>query len=201
LSAPSVANPEQGRSDMSPQRLYKSIYDIAKTINSSLEPSKVLAAIAEQVSNAMNAKGCFIRLLDARGEMLLPGAYFGLSDRYAEKGPVQVEKSRLDQQVLEGKIVTITDVRKDDRFQYPAEAEAEGLVSLVVVPLTAGSERVVGVLRVYSDSERQFDSEELDFLSCIANLSGLALENARMYKALKRASELANEFNYRVFED
>ncbi len=186
---------------MSPQRLYKSIYDIAKTINSSLEPSKVLAAIAEQVSNAMNAKGCFIRLLDARGEMLLPGAYFGLSDRYAEKGPVQVEKSRLDQQVLEGKIVTITDVRKDDRFQYPAEAEAEGLVSLVVVPLTAGSERVVGVLRVYSDSERQFDSEELDFLSCIANLSGLALENARMYKALKRASELANEFNYRVFED
>lgn len=196
-----ISNHEQGRSDMSQQRLYKSIYEIARTINSSLEPSKVLAAIAEQVANAMDAKGCFIRILDPREEMLLPGAYHGLSERYAQKGPVQVGKSRLDQEVLAGKIVTINDVRSDDRFQYPAEADAEGLVSLVVVPLTAGGEQVVGVLRVYSAAEREFNSEELDFLSCIANLSGLALENARMYKALKRASQLANEFNYRIFED
>ncbi len=185
---------------MSPQRLYKSIYEIAKTINSSLEPSKVLSHIAEQVTQAMDAKGCFIRMLDARQEVLLPGASYGLSERYEQKGPVSVEKSRLDQDVLKGQIVTIEDVRSDDRFQYGKEASEEGLVSLVVVPLRA-ADKVVGVLRVYSGAPRSFDEEELDFLSCIANLSGIALENARMFKALKRASELANEFNYRVFED
>ncbi len=186
---------------MSTQRLYKTIYHLAKVINSSLDPAKVLNGIAEQVALAMEAKGCFIRLLDTNTDMLLPSASYGLSERYAQKGPVQVAKSRLDQEVLKGETVMIADVTKDDRFQYPAQAAEEGLVSLVVVPLTSGSDKVVGVLRVYSGSPRTFSQEELDFLSCIANLSGLALENARMFQALKRASDLAKEFHYRTFED
>lgn len=186
---------------MKQQRLYKAIYDVAKVINSSLEPSEVLSNIAEQVTATMDAKGCFIRVLDKIGEQLLPGAHYGLSERYAQKGPVSVSKSRLDQEVLKGASVCIADVSKDERFQYPEEALKEGLVSLVVVPLEARGERVVGVLRVYSDAPREFTEEEMEFLTCIANLSGIALENARIYNALKRASELANEFNYRVFED
>ncbi len=182
------------------QRLYKTIYNLAKTVNSSLEPAEVLAAITREVTQAMDAKGCFIRVLDARGTMLEPGGYFGLSDRYARKGPVEVEKSRLDQEVLKGRDVIIADVREDDRFQYSDEAGAEGLVSLAVVPLSA-RDRILGVLRVYSGESRSFSEEEMDFLRCIADLSGLALENARVYRALKRASELADEFNYRVFED
>jgi GAF domain-containing protein len=186
---------------MSNQRLYKTIYHLAKVINSSLDPATVLNGIAEQVSLAMEAKGCFIRLLDNTEQNLQPSAYYGLSDRYAQKGPVQVANSRLDQEVLKGQTVKIADVTKDDRFQYPAEAAEEGLVSLVVVPLTAGSDKVVGVLRVYSGSPREFSREELDFLNCISNLSGMALENARMFQALKRASDLAKEFHYRTFED
>lgn len=182
------------------QRLYKTIYNLARTVNSSLEPSEVMAAIAKEVTQAMDAKGCFIRVFDAHETVLEPGGYYGLSDRYAQKGPVKVEKSRLDQEVLKGLTVTIDDVRDDARFQYPEEAREEGIVSLVVVPLNA-RDKVLGVLRVYSGETRVFNEEEMDFLRCIANLSGLALENARMYKALKRASELADQFNYRVFED
>lgn len=186
---------------MSSQRLYKTIYTIAKSINSSLEPSRILADIAEHVTKAISAKGCFIRLLDARGEMLLPGASYGLSQRYALKGPVQVDKSHLDQEVLEGKPVRIEDVRTDSRFQYRDEAAAEGLVSLVVLPLSARGGKVIGVLRVYSDEVRSFTEDEMDFLACIANLSGIALENARMYEALKRESRLAEEYIYRVDEN
>ncbi|BBD07768.1 GAF domain-containing protein [Desulfovibrio ferrophilus] len=186
---------------MSNQRLYKSIYTIASVINSSLNPKKVLASIAEQVTQAMDAKGCFIRLLDPSGEILLPDASYGLSERYAQKGPVQVAKSLLDQDVLRGDAVLIPDVRTDQRFQYGNEAAEEGLVSLVVVPLTARGDKVVGVLRVYSGEPREFSAEEQEFLGCIANLSGIALENARMFHALKRASELAEAYNYQTFDD
>ncbi|MBU1001367.1 MAG: GAF domain-containing protein [Proteobacteria bacterium] len=186
---------------MSNQRLYKTIYTIASVINSSLNPKKVLSSIAEQVTGAMDAKGCFIRLLDATGEILLPDASYGLSKRYAQKGPVNVAKSLLDQDVLRGEAVFIPDVRTDKRFQYGAEAAEEGLVSLVVVPLTARGAKVIGVLRVYSGKPREFDAEEKEFLACIANLSGIALENARMFHALKRASELAEAYNYQTFED
>lgn len=186
---------------MGSERLYKTIYELARVINLSLKPEEVLQRIVEQVTESMDAKGCFIRMLDNEGKTLLPSAYYGLSDRYAEKGPVEVAKSKLDAEVLEGNVVQIADVRSDDRFQYPGEAEKEGLVSMVVVPLTKGGRRVIGAVRVYSEREREFTQEELDFLSCIANLSGLAIENARMFHALKTASELAEAYTYQVFED
>lgn len=186
---------------MSSERLYKTIYGIAKVINSSLDPSKVNAGIAEEAARAMEAKGCFIRVLDRTGNILRPDAYYGLSERYAQKGPVEVEKSLLDQDVLRGEIVTIPDVRTDNRFQYGEEAAKEGLVSLLVVPLTARGGKVVGVLRIYSGEPREFTTDELDFLTCIANLSGIAMENARMYQALKRTSELAEAYVYQTFDD
>ncbi|WP_291329093.1 GAF domain-containing protein [Desulfovibrio sp. UCD-KL4C] len=183
---------------MGKTRLYKAIYEITRAINSSLQPKKVLSQIAEKVATEMELKGCFIRLLDRSGEILLADASYGLSERYEKKGPVEVSKSRIDQEVLKGAILSIADVRNDDRFQYPEEAAQEGLVSLVVLPLTARGEKVVGVLRVYSAEKRDFSEDELDFLKCVADLSGLALENARMFHALKRASELANDYIYRV---
>ncbi|UZP67305.1 GAF domain-containing protein [Desulfovibrio mangrovi] len=186
---------------MESKELYKTIYKIAKVVNSSLEPKVVLGQIVEQVTRTMGARGCFIRLLNRNGTLLKPDAYYGLSERYAQKGPVEVGKSKLDQEVLAGKAIYIEDVRNDGRFQYPQQASEEGLVSLVVVPLIAHGNKVIGVLRVYSGETRKFTEEELEFLSCIANLCGIALENARMYTALKRASELANAYVYQVFED
>lgn len=181
--------------------LYKIIYEVARIINLSLKPREVLNKIAEETAKGMNAKGCFIRVLSQDGKTLEPGAYHGLSDRYAKKGPVEVEKSKLDRDVLRGEIVTINDVRSDSRFQYPEQAAEEGLCSLVVAPLSIGGGKVIGSIRVYSAEERAFDDNELDFLRCIADLSGLALENARMYTALKRAQELADAYTYQVFED
>ena len=186
---------------MASRRLYKTIYEVARIINLSFKPGEVMSRIAEATATAMKAKGCFIRVLSADGNTLTPGAHFGLSERYAQKGPVEVSKSKLDQEVLKGDIVTIADVRKDKRFQYPEEAAKEGLCSLMVAPLSVGGGRVIGSIRVYSAEERTFDEEELNFLRCIADLSGLALENARMFAALKRAQQLADEYTYQIFED
>lgn len=186
---------------MASRSLYKTIYDVARIINLSLDPAEVMAKITEATTTGMQAKGCFIRTLSRDGKTLKPGAHYGLSERYAQKGPVEVEKSKLDQDVLKGEIVTIADVRNDDRFQYPKEAEAEGLCSLVVAPLTVGGGKVIGSIRVYSAEPREFSDEELDFLRCIADLSGLAFENARMFAALRRYQELADEYTYQIFED
>jgi len=186
---------------MALERMYKVIYEVARIINLSLRPSEVLNQIAKQTAHALDAKGCFIRVLSRDKNTLDPGAHFGLSDRYAQKGPVEVSKSKLDQDVLKGEIVTINDVRSDDRFQYSEEASQEGLVSLVVAPLSVGGDKIIGSIRIYSAEERTFTQDELDFLRCIADLSGLALENARMFAALKRAQQLADEYTYQIFED
>jgi signal transduction protein with GAF and PtsI domain len=178
---------------------YKTLYEVAKGINSSLDPMVVLGAIVEQVAKALSAKACSIRLLDRQGKMLLSSASYGLSKGYLRKGPVEVVKSGLDQAVLAGKVVQIKDAGNDPRFQYPDAAREEGIASLVVLPLTVEG-RSIGVLRVYSDKERAFDAEEVDFATAIANLSAIAIENARLHQALKTDYELLTAYDYTFHE-
>jgi len=61
--------------------------------------------------------------------------------------------------------------------------------------------RPIGVLRVYTGERRAFDAEEIGFLQAIANISAIAIENARMHQTLKRQMELINAYDYQVFED
>lgn len=107
------------------QKRYEIIYEVSRTVNSSLDPSEVLSRIAEQVTRAMGGKGCFIRLLDRSGQVLKPAAYYGLSERYAKKGVVEVAKSGLDREAFAGNVVQIADVSTDSRFQYGQEASKE----------------------------------------------------------------------------
>ncbi|MHC1711216.1 MAG: GAF domain-containing protein [Solidesulfovibrio sp.] len=178
---------------------YRTLYEVAKCINSSLEPAIVLTSIVEQVAKALGAKACSIRLLDRQGLTLLASPSYGLSKGYLRKGPVEVAKSKLDQEVLAGGTVQIKDARSDPRFQYPDAAKEEGIISVMALPLTVEG-RSIGVLRLYCDNVREFDQSEMDFVSAIANLSAIAIENARLHQALKTDYELLTAYEYTMHE-
>jgi signal transduction protein with GAF and PtsI domain len=179
---------------------YRSLYAAAMAVNSSLDPKLVLKTIVECAAKAMNVKACSLRLLDRSGRQLLPGAGFGLSNKYLRKGPVDVTASAVDREVLSGRVVQVKDAATDPRFQYGAAAKAEGIASVLVVPLRV-EDKPVGVMRVYTAEPRDFDSVEEEFLTSIAAMSALAIENARLHQALKREYESVLSFDYRTFED
>jgi GAF domain-containing protein len=179
---------------------YRTLYSVARVVNSSLDPAKVLEEIAQAAAQAMNAKACTLRLLDRTGEHLLASATFGLSKAYLRKGPIDVAKSGLDREVLAGQVVTIKDVAADARFQYPEQAKAEGIHSILVAPLSVEG-KAIGVLRIYDGKVREFDPAEVEFLTAIADLSALAIENARLHQALKKDYDMLAAFEHRIFED
>jgi signal transduction protein with GAF and PtsI domain len=180
---------------------YRALYQVVKSVNSSLDPQTVLQSIAESVSRAMNVKACSIRLLSEDGRYLLAGATHGLSKGYMRKGKVEVEKSGIDQEVLQNRNVQLCDVCEDPRFQYPDAARQEGITSVLAVPLSLERERVIGVLRVYSAERREFGEEEVDFLNAVADVCALAIQNARVHQRLETALQLQNEYEFRLFED
>jgi GAF domain-containing protein len=51
---------------------------------------------------------------------------------------------------------------------------------------------------VYSSEIRKFDDDEVQFLEAVANLSAIALENARMHQVLRRDFDLLVAHEYRV---
>lgn len=178
---------------------YRSLYAAAMAVNSSLDPKLVLKTIVECAAKAMDVKACSLRLLDRAGRMLLPGAGFGLSNKYLRKGPVDVDASAVDREVLSGRVVQVKDAATDPRFQYGKAAKDEGIASVLVVPLRV-EDKPVGVMRVYTAKPREFDPGEEEFLICIAAMSALAIENARLHQALKREYESVISFDNRTFD-
>jgi signal transduction protein with GAF and PtsI domain len=176
---------------------FEALYDVARVVNASLELSKVLEKIVHCVVKAMGVKASSIRLLDSRGRMLVLGAAHGLSRGYVRKGPILVGESGLDRKVLGGRSVWLRDARTAKDFQYGPMAKEEGIKSVLVVPLVL-EKKAIGVLRVYTDRIRKFHDDELKFLRAVANLSAIALDNARMHETLQTRCDLMVAHKYRI---
>ncbi len=176
---------------------FAALYEVARLINASLSPSQVLERIAACVAETMEVKACSLRILDARRKKLLMGAQTGLSTGYIRKGPVLVKESGLDKKALKGETLYLANAQTDPGWQYPEKAKAEGIVSVLVVPLMA-DKKAIGVLRAYTAKERKFDDQEIRFMEAVANLSAIALENARLHQALRRDYDLLVAHEYRI---
>ncbi|MBX0327726.1 GAF domain-containing protein [Oscillochloris sp. ZM17-4] len=166
-------------------RLYTAFQQIARGMNSSLDLREVLTSLLLQSVDELNVRAGSIRLLGPSARTLHLAAAYGLSEGYLAKGAVKVAQSPVDQHVLaERQPVAITELTAAGGFQYPEEAQREGIRSVLVVPLCARGVPI-GVLRVYSGQNRRFGAEEIAFMSTVADLGGLAIENAKLHEALK----------------
>jgi len=175
-----------GTSARSHKDYYTALYQTALTISSSLELDQVLQSVVKSITEAMEVKACAVRLLDPRTGQLQFNAGYGLSGDYLAKGPVDVEHSPIDSEALRGAPVIIPDVSEDSRFQYKEAAKREGIVSVLCVPLEVHG-RAIGVMRVYTSEQCTFHEDDIQFLTVLASLSALAIENASLYESLKRS--------------
>ena len=163
---------------------YRGLYNVAKAVSSSLDLKQVLDSIVTSAAWAVSAKACNVRVIDRQGEELIATASYGLSQEYLSKGTVELSKNPLDREVLSGKVVQILDLTTDPRVQYGEEAKREGLATSLALPLTVEG-KGIGVMRFYTKYQREFTAEEIDFLSAVADLSALAIENATVHQALR----------------
>jgi GAF domain-containing protein len=163
---------------------YRALYNVARAVSSSLDLKQVLDSIVTSAAWAVGAKACIVRLISSDRDELLATASYGLSQEYLNKGGVELSKNPLDRDVLSGKTVYIADMSTDQRVQYGEDAKREALTSSLALPLLVEG-RGIGVMRFYTRYAREFLPDEIDFLSAVADLSALAIENARANQALR----------------
>ena len=156
--------------------------DVCKVINSSLNFGEVLNSIVENYVKALNVKACAIFLLSREWKILKVRAAYGLTKAYLNKGAVDAEKSMVES--LEGKPVLVSDVMKDSRVQYPKEAKKEGIASILSVPITVMG-KIIGVLRIYNSKPHKYSDDEIEFISSLADMAAIAIENARHFKEFR----------------
>ena len=163
------------------------IYEIAIEINSVGTVQGILQSVAEQVTRDLNAKGCSILLLSPNKKFLEHSISYGLSDAFIKIGPRAVAKSLPETVTGKGSVTIVHDLNEEsDRVQFPDAAKAEGIVSILAVPMTLKG-NIIGQLRVYTAERRDFSEDDIFFVRAVADLGALALDNAQLHENLEKA--------------
>ena len=166
---------------------YHTLNQLCDAISSAAEMEDVAYVVVRQLHEALGLKGCALMLLEHRSKELMVAASHGLSLTYLNKGPLSSLKSIADS--LRDGPVAIYNVSDDPRLQYPAEAELEGIKSILSVPMVI-RDRPLGVLRLYTAEPWEFTMQDLTFVTAIGLMVGLALDGLRSTQAYKNSLDL-----------
>jgi signal transduction histidine kinase len=169
-------------------QLFESLASVSRTINSTLNLDDALSVITREACVLMQAKMCSLMLLDESREWLDLRSSYGASEAYLKKPRLSVQESTLGIVVRRLKPVQVENVQTSNRYQNVDLARQEGLVSLLGVPLLFGGQ-AIGALSVYTGKLYSFSNEEIRILSALAELSGIAIEKARLYERVVDVEE------------
>lgn len=160
------------------------LFEVGKTISSTLDLEKVLTLILEVATRLMEASICSLRLIGEEKEIVLSASY-GLTTEYFERKESTIGKRKCiaDQALQERKPVIITDVFNDKEYDHPDYVSKEKASSLLCVPLIAKDESV-GVLTIYSTQRKRYTQDQVNLLSAIADQAAIAVSNAKLHEEI-----------------
>jgi adenylate cyclase len=157
---------------------------VAETVNSSLELDVVLRTVLDTAVEVMKAERGFLMIADASGKLELTTTY-GIDRATVEGDDMRPSQTTVRRVFETGEPVVTTDAQQDPRFNINLSVRALRLRSIICVPLAIKA-RTIGV--VYLDSRIApglFSPHDPDLLTAFANQAALAIENARLFDALR----------------
>jgi len=173
-------------------RLFESLASVGQAINSTLNLADALQVITREASQLMDARMASLLLLDESKEWLESRASHGAGPDYIARPRLSVAESLVGNVVRRRRPVQDENVQTSGRYQNVRLARQEGLVALLSVPLLFGGQ-VLGVLNVYKGEPHVFSNEEVRILAALAELSGIAIEKARLYERIVDVEELLRQ--------
>ncbi|UCH82395.1 MAG: GAF domain-containing protein [Nitrospiraceae bacterium] len=183
-TAIAIVNARHFEAQISKEKQYLEVFEeVTKAVSASLRPADVMQIIVKKIPEVMDLKAATIRLLDPSGKKLKLAAAYGLSDTYLNRGPIDAEKNVIE--ALKERPVAIFDVTTDRRVTYRQEASAEGIKSMLTVPVIARN-KVLGILRLHTGEPRRFSDQEIQFVESLAEQCATAIANALMYEKIKK---------------
>lgn len=159
---------------------------IGSALNSPIDTVGFLQEVARSIVTHFRLKGCHLRLLSRDQKVLENVAAYGLSDAFINKGPVDAERSVAE--ALLGRAVAVTDCATDPRIQYREAFVAEGIASMLTVPLMTRGQ-VIGVMRLSTAERREFSDSEIEVLTVVASFCASAVVHWMFHSMLAHITE------------
>jgi len=167
------------------QRELTALLTANQAISSSLELHEILRAVAGQAAAISGVPVARVFLLDHEAQTLRCRVVVGAPPDAEHEGAVPVGEGLLGEVALSGQAVAVADCREDSRARAPDHLGNLGLVSFLGLPVRF-QETFHGVLAFNTFAPRAYTPEELTFLGSFAHQAALAIQNARLYEAIRQ---------------
>lgn len=155
----------------------RALAQVSETVTSPLYLDDMLDIVSDMVTQIMDAAVCHVYLLDESQAILQKHTGTNL----LEEEPVRygLNEGIVGRVASTGLPNYVANVLDEPDFIEKAWAAAEGVVSLLSVPLSV-RDRIIGVLNCYTPVRREFSKEERTLLVTLANQTALAIENSQL---------------------
>ena len=169
------------------------LYRVTGEITAGRDMQTILNTATSAVTRAIGAKSSTVRLLAENGQSLELKSGYNVSAKYLDKGAIRLDESQIDREaVATSKPVYIANMATDPRVLYSAEAQAEGFISGLCVPMLH-REQCAGLMRIYTDAPHEFDWFETELACTVANAAATALAHAEAESDAEQAWELKRQ--------
>lgn len=166
---------------------FKTFCKISKAFGTTLEKEALLDLIVSSAIETMQGKAACLFLADEKTDVFMPVAQKGLSDNYLHAAPLNARK--LVNAIMKGGYLAFRDATSDPRLQHHDLKKTEGIASILTVPVRV-KDKTIGILSLYTAETRDFESDEIEFLSALADQGGMAIQNARLFERIDRNARL-----------
>jgi sigma-B regulation protein RsbU (phosphoserine phosphatase) len=154
--------------------------EIAVELASILELGPLLERVGQLLRRLIDYQMFTIMLLDEKGETLITRYAWRFGYAHAPRRRIPVNSGLVGAAVREWRYVNVPDVLKDPRY-LPMNEETR---SELVVPLFYKG-RIIGVLDLEHTRTHFFTEEHEKVLTTLAAQVAIAIENARLYQAVR----------------
>lgn len=165
----------------------KAVSKVALTINSYLDIEKTYNSLLDAISSLVNFDGCYIFDIDEKRENMIPAAYRIEDSTDSNKVySFNILKSTLGRVAGNTRAVIVNDLSKEASAHEDCEY-CRLYKSCILVPMRRLN-KCIGCIGIFSEEERAYNDEILEFLMILSDQASIAIENAKLYKMTEEES-------------
>ena len=183
---------EEREASLSAVQRLTDLYDISRVLASTLEMHELLPIMGEKIRDILRAEAANIWLVDSESRELYFAHQAGTDPTTAPDARLPLGEGILGTVAERGEPRLVENAVEEPELEARRQSSEEfELRSLMCAPLTEGEE-VLGVVEVINKSDGgAFDEDDLFFLSRVSEQAAIALKNARLLDAERRAHDFS----------
>lgn len=182
--------------DVNPQKLSR-LVEISRILNSATSLSHLLNYIIGEAAKLIDTEAASILLFDSRTRQLYFMAASNEDHGQLTRTPVPLDNSIAGAVFQANRPMIIKDVTKDARWNQDIDQAIHFQThNILGVPMRNVKRRPVGVLEaINKQGDGHFQVEDIETLSILADIAGVAVEKARLIEELRRANRELSELD------